>query len=151
MTQGQAGPVKRSTCRRALRDLEPFVAELPETGPVSVPPPQEASAGTADDEYMRELVTSVLGESKSDEQLPEHTKTPIQKSKPVSAPALGEPAVKDDTDTSEGRLALHRGRLGPSPVALLPAARGLMEPGTFQEALRPRHPVAGHGDGYLGM
>ena len=151
MTQAAAGPVNPAAVTRALRELETFVTELPETEPVSVPPPQEASAGTADDEYMRELVTSVLGESKSDEQLPEHTKTPIQKSKPVSAPALGEPAVKDDTDTSEGRLALHRGRLVPSPVALLAEARGLMEQGRFEKALRRLDRVAAQDERYPGL
>src|SRR5256885_7068298 len=116
-THAAAGPVTPAAVARALQELERLVTELPETKPVSVPSPQEGSAGTADDEYMRELMTSVLGESKSDEGLSRPTKTTIQKSMPVSAPAVGEPAVKDDTDPTVARLTHRRDRLVRSPPA----------------------------------
>src|SRR5438105_15653628 len=101
-THAAAGPVTPAAVARALQELERLVTELPETKPVSVPSPQEGSAGTADVEYMREIMTSILGEWKSDEGLSRPTKTTIQKSMPVSAPAVGAPAGKGDTDKTEG-------------------------------------------------
>jgi len=150
-THAAAGPVTPAAVARALQELERLVTELPETKPVSVPSPQEGSAGTADDEYMRELMTSVLGESKSDEGLSRPTKTTIQKSMPVSAPAVGEPAVKDDTDTTEGRLTHRRGRLVRSPDALLAEARVLVEQGRFEKALRRLDRVAAQDVRYPGL
>src|SRR5437879_2928365 len=64
--QAEAGPVNPAGVTRALRDLEAIVAGLPETTPL--PAPSEASVGTADDEYLRELMTSVVGESEEDEE-----------------------------------------------------------------------------------
>ena len=151
MTQAAAGPVNPAAVKRALRELETLVTELPETEPVSVPSPQTASAETDDDEYMRELMTSVLGESKSDEELPAPTNAPIQRSKSVSAPALGEPVVKDDADTTEGRLALHRDRLVRSPAALLAKARALLEQGRLEKALRWLDRVAAQDARYPGL
>jgi len=152
MTQAAAEPVNPAAVTRALRELETLVTGLPETEPVSVPSPQTASTGTADDEYMRELMTSVLGESKSDEELPGPIKTPIPKSKPISSPALGQPVVKDDADTAaEGRLALQRGRLVRSPAALLAETRVLMEQGRLEKALRRLDRVAAQDERYPGL
>src|SRR5205807_10526428 len=98
-----------------------------------------------------ERMTWVRGGSKSGEGVWRPTKSTIQRSMPVCAAAVGEPAVKDDTDTSEGRLTHRRGRLVRSPDALLAEARVLVEQGTFDKALRRLDRVAAQDVRYPGL
>ena len=140
--QAEAGPVNPAGVTRALRDLEAIVAGLPETTPL--PAPSEASVGTADDEYLRELMTSVLGESEEDEDPKKPTGSAVQPPKLASGRGPSEPVMKDipEGSGSEVPRTFHRGRLVRLSAERLGEARTLMEEGKLEKALRRLDRVA---------
>jgi hypothetical protein len=147
--QAEAGPVNPAMVTRALRDLEALVAGLPETTPP--PAPSAASADTADDAYLRELMTSVLGESELEENLEKPAKSAVQPPKLASARDPSQPIMKDVAERSEERLRFHQGRLVRSSAELLGEARALVDEGKLEKALRRLDRVAAQDVRYPGL
>lgn len=120
----------------ALQELEALVRGLSE--PVRTPTLSEASVGTTDDEYLRELMTSVLGEAAAEDEPP----------KPATPAARPSPAMAEEelgtveSGPSEDHPGFLRGRLVRSPSVLLEDARTLMLEGKLEKALRRLDRVA---------
>jgi len=148
-THAAADSVNPAAVTRALQELETLVMGFPETEPVAEPPPSPAA--TPEDEYLRDLMTSLLGESTSDEKLPKPAKPSVRESKSGSAPPSREPVLEDDEDEWEEPLAVPRRWFARSPADFLEEARALLDKGEPEKAMQRLDRVAAQDLRYPGL
>jgi tetratricopeptide (TPR) repeat protein len=142
-----AGSVTPGAVAQALRELEALVRDLPE-GPAARDSSKTSSLAM-DEDYLRELMTSVLRDSGEPGDRGKGA-TRVHR-REARADKSDEEETLEEVEKSGERPGLLRGRLARSPAYLMDEARRLTDAGEFEKALRRLDRIADLDDRYPGL